>query len=413
MKQLKYIKLFEAFESIKLTKTLGYIDTKSRVDFINYLKRLCKNSDFPISSLSDDMFQYLPYSKALKVNVKKEQKACTATSMSEFDRSYAIEGEKCEGGRIKRMWGSRQRVVECPHCGGTGIEPEKDDIKIMKFWFSKDGKLINTTGCDGSVKSVDTSHKGLIQGDVITSTERGYTNKLSRIPDLTKVSFRKSSRSESIPGIFYAYDSDNFFIIQDSYDGGTPPGSDWRRYGRFSWNISGGDFYTITIMSKIDKEEEDEEGVTNPLLYNYPIIWNWRGINLEKWKNVETEIKDAHFALVLNLDKIKHGDYKTVTRIQDERTELKSGSKLDPKQSDESIRKENINRYLKKIAEKADLAADITNVKSVTNRIISGPLALFVVTKHGTNFEGILSRIINRYVDLMRCKEDDLSLIHI
>jgi hypothetical protein len=42
MKKLKYIKLFEAFESIKLTKTLGYIDTKSRNKFIDYLKRLCK-----------------------------------------------------------------------------------------------------------------------------------------------------------------------------------------------------------------------------------------------------------------------------------------------------------------------------------------------------------------------------------
>ena len=109
MKQLKYLQLFEAFESVKLSKTLGYINKKSRDKFIEYLKNLCSRSDFPISQLNDEMFQYLPYNRALKVNVKKEEAPCKATSKSEFGMS-GVDGEKCESGKIRRMWGQIGRA---------------------------------------------------------------------------------------------------------------------------------------------------------------------------------------------------------------------------------------------------------------------------------------------------------------
>jgi hypothetical protein len=63
MRELKYLKLFEAFESIKLTKTLGYVDSKSREELIDKLKIICSSIDFPISQLTDDYFKYLPLRK--------------------------------------------------------------------------------------------------------------------------------------------------------------------------------------------------------------------------------------------------------------------------------------------------------------------------------------------------------------
>lgn len=72
MRQLKYIKLFEAFESIKLTKILGYINQESKRGFIQKLESISRQYDFPMSNFSDDMFQYLPFKKAL--NVKLEEK---------------------------------------------------------------------------------------------------------------------------------------------------------------------------------------------------------------------------------------------------------------------------------------------------------------------------------------------------
>ena len=46
MKELKYIKLFEAFESEKLSKTLGYIDSKSRKELLDRVKRICDDIDY-------------------------------------------------------------------------------------------------------------------------------------------------------------------------------------------------------------------------------------------------------------------------------------------------------------------------------------------------------------------------------
>ncbi len=395
MKQLKYIKLFEAFESIKLTKTLGYIDTRSREKFIDYLKRLCKKSEFPISQLSDEMFQYLPYSKALKVNVDKEDKPCTATSKSEFTQ-HAIEGEKCEGGKIKRMWGGRQRIVDCPHCGGSGIEPIKEDIKLVKFWFSKDGSLINTTGCDGSVKNSPIISGSFESGEVISSQTRVGMEKLQSIPHLTKVALKTGRRESQVQAILYK-ERREIFCIQDRYEGGTPSGSDWRKYGRFSWNVSGGDFDTITILNKIDNDEKDKKEI-DPLNYNYALSFGWGGVGLDKWQDVENLIKDAHFALVFDWSKVKSGDFKKVSTIKSEREELKSGSKLTV--SDEDVKKANIDRYMNKIAERSDLIKDISNVRSVVNRILGGPNSLYILVGH-SNYENRFSRLISRYFEVL------------
>lgn len=399
MKQLKYLKLFEAFESVKLTKTLGYIDNKSKERFIDYLKRLCKKYDFPLSQLSDEMFQYLPYSKALKVNVDKEDKPCQATSKSVFSRSYAIEGEKCEGGKIKRMWGGRQRTVDCPHCGGSGIEPVKDDIKLVKFWFSKDGNLINTTGCDGSVKDSPKMSGSFESGEVISSHSTSR-QKLQLVPHLTKVALKTGRRESVVQAILYKQRSE-IFCIQDRYEGGTPSGNDWRKYGRFSWNVSGGDFDTITILNKIDTDEKEEKEI-NPLNYNYALNFSWGGISLDKWQDVENLIKDAHFSLVFDWGKVKAGGFKKVPEIRSEREELKSGSRLTVK--DEDIRKANIDRYMRKIAEKSDLVKDIANVKSVVSRILGAQNSIYLIVGH-SSYERKFSSLIVRYLEVLNYKE--------
>ena len=66
MKELKHIKLFEAFESQKLSKTLKFINKASKDNFLNQIKKIAAKIDYPISELSDDLFEYLPFMSALK-----------------------------------------------------------------------------------------------------------------------------------------------------------------------------------------------------------------------------------------------------------------------------------------------------------------------------------------------------------
>ena len=125
-------------------------------------------------------------------------------------------------------------------------------------------------------------------------------------------------------------------------------------------------FWTISVLEP-SKEEDKKEEEVNPLLYNYTLSFGWRDISLDKHTNVENSIKDAHFALVLDYDKVKNGDFKKVSQINSEREVIKSGSKLTV--TDEMVRKENIQRYMNKIAERSDLISDISNVKAVASRI--------------------------------------------
>lgn len=99
-KNLVYIKLFEAFESEKLSKTLKFIDKDSKSKFLSILKSIANSMDLPYSKYSDDYFQYLPFNKALQLNQRLEDEPCEGTSMEQFGNQYGIEGDKCDGGIV-------------------------------------------------------------------------------------------------------------------------------------------------------------------------------------------------------------------------------------------------------------------------------------------------------------------------
>ena len=152
MKNLKYIQIFEAFESKILSKTLGYIESNDRSTFMDRLKRLCRSIDFPLSKMSDEYFEYLPFKSALARAAMTGDEPCEATSKSEFP-DYAVAGEKCTNGKIKRTWGARTRDVVCPVCGGSGVKPKKSEVKLVKFWFTAEGKYVANTLVDGMIRT--------------------------------------------------------------------------------------------------------------------------------------------------------------------------------------------------------------------------------------------------------------------
>lgn len=85
---MKFIKLFEAFESTLLSKTLNYVSGESKEKFLNAVGAICNKYDFPDSKLNDSFFQYLPYSKALNYRLEKGKKGnqvdCKAKSLEVF-----------------------------------------------------------------------------------------------------------------------------------------------------------------------------------------------------------------------------------------------------------------------------------------------------------------------------------------
>ena len=310
MNKLQHIKLFEAFESVKLSKTLGYIkDAKDRSTFLDRIKRLCNSIDFPYSKLSDEFFEYLPFKKALYKSDNITDDPCEATSKSEFP-GYAVEGEKCTNGKIKRFWGSGTRNVVCPVCNGTGVKPKKGEIKLIKFWFTSDGRFVANTGVDGVIRQ-----KG----------RRNYEDKL----------------------------------------------------------------------------------VANPYEWNVGLDWSWSGLHVYQHRDVESEIKDAHFAIILDFGKLRKSGFMTKSDIISQRTNIKSGSKLDPSQSDKEIKKRNIERYMSELAKRLDISSDITNCNKLISKTLGYKMALYTLAP--TSIVSEYNNIIDYYLKIMSVSESNKS----
>ena len=402
MKELKYLQLFEAFESVKLSKTLGFIKKDDRTNFISQLKNIASKIDFPISKYSDDYFQYLPFKKALDLNMTIEDTPCDATSIQSFD-GYGIEGETCQGGRVKRKWGSNVRNVVCPVCNGTGVKPKKyNELKWIKFWFDKDGKSIAVTGTDGKIRGQISS---VVKSNVPNLSH--ITNNSQELSNYTEVgSIRSSSDFANYPTGTFIYanidnktlisrlfiDSRNVFLIQDRADGSRPDNSDdWMRYGRYSWNVSSGDYRGTpkVLIPKDYKQEDTVDETVDPYTWNAPL--SVRSFSLENSSDVKSKLSDAHFALVLDFLELKKSGFKTKTEISSERDERKEGSlKL---KSDEDIRKENLNRYMEELAKKINITSDLSNMNNLVFRFFGlGKFGYYTLRgRHFGDFDSLLS----------------------
>ena len=403
MRELKYLKLFEAFESIKLTKTLGYVDSKSKEELIEKLKIICSSIDFPISQLTDDYFEYLSFNKALNLQYTPEDKPCKATSKDLFGGS-GVEGEVCQGGKIKRMWGSRQRVVDCSNCSGTGIQPEKSEVQILKFWFTKEGEMVAITAVDNTSKPEIRSKASKFSKNLSSYNLVGEEYSRRSNVSLNHGDFVYAQLAHTTPIICFVWkEGRRLYLIQDEHDGDAPSG-DFKNIAKYSWNITDGDF--ITLQKAEPKQTQDDEDVADeidPYSFNKSITFGYRGVQMSRYnsaRDVERTISKAHFALVFDISKLKSTDFKSKKEIASEREKIKSGSKLTIK--DEDIRKANIQRYMNEIAKKSDIISDISNLKKVVKRILTGN-SLYLIL-YNSRFTNNLFSLIDKY--LRALKED-------
>jgi hypothetical protein len=400
---MKYINLFEAFESEKLSKTLKYIESGDKQTVLTILRRLCEKIDFPFSQLSDDYIEYSSFRKALWKNDMIGDQPCEATSEREFPGSEVV-GEKCTNGKIKRLWGGRPREVACPLCGGTGVKQKKQELKLLKFWFNKDGKFITTTAVDGIVrnnmKSVKTLSRNLSDFDILP--KRLTLREIKNLPTGQSVFIDlRNDRS----GVGYTLHANRrTYVIQDFYQGREPywtSRSNWEKYGQFSHEINAASDYATVKMINL---KDDPENVD-------PYTWNV-GLEQSRWDfgridtkiNIEDSIKDAHFALVLDFGKIKLSGFDTKTQISTDRKEMRQGSLALEK--DDDIRKANIKRYMTELAKSVDIISDISNVNRLVKRYLGGRNALFFMM-NASRFGNALSEIIDYYYKIMSSNESE------
>ena len=145
---MKYIQIFEAFESSRLSGILKYInDPNSKKNFLELLKDLSNKLDFPLSEFQDSDFQYMNWTKALELKHPNPS------------------------GKVAGIGGFVSNLVNYDFTKTP--PPDPDANKWAKFWFDSDGKFIAFTITDDG-KTEYISQMGSTDIMILTGDESDF-----------------------------------------------------------------------------------------------------------------------------------------------------------------------------------------------------------------------------------------------
>ena len=374
MKQeLRYIKLFEAFESNKLSKTIGFINKKSKEKFLNDLKMIADTIDFPISEFNDKYFQYLPFKAALILNQNVEDVPCSATSEESYP-GYGVSGETCQHGMIARKWGKGSRQAKCTICGGTGVKKrDSNPVKWVKFWFDKDGNYISVTGVDGQIRGGGGSGESIIDGVKFVSKKVENVRELRELPTGTILRIMINN-IWTIGTVFRS--GTNMYVIQSRHSGNDPGVTEWQKYGRYSWAIhSSSDYSGVPEILKPEGSDISDDGV-NPYNWNGPLKLGYSKLAIGNG-DVEGVISGAHFAIVLDFLELSKSEFSKKVDTTSKRGDLKSGAF---KKADD-VKMENIQRYIDELSKKVEISDDLKNFSMMLYRFLGLSYCGFYILK--------------------------------
>jgi hypothetical protein len=383
---MKYILLFEAFKSEILSGVLKHLSNESREGFKKELKRLSETIDFPMSEFSDDMFQYVPniVDKAKKIGTEADRKDDTI-----FKFWFDINGNFINKSLVRESTGHSKdgyKVVR----EISSLEQFKEDIKSGeiktgdKFWINLESGFVLATIlveklylANGELKSTNIF---MIQdsNDGNPPDSPGYVASYSN----TSI---ESEETESDGTVTFNFTNGVTF---DTYP-------DWKSWGKYSWMLAYSDDFR-GVAEKLEKDDDVEVDLKKNLIYtNKNLIYtNDYGLEIVGI-GFDDVIKNAHFAIVLDLDKLKSTDYKKRGETRKERSELKSG--VITKDIYDQIKSLNVNRYLDKLSQSITVDADLQNLDTIFWKLFNKKLLLNDVLfklDPVTEFERTFSRII-------------------
>lgn len=365
---MRYLKLFEAFESIGISKTLKFIEEKTdksnKVEFLNELKDLIVDVyKFPIDKLTDDDIIYLSAIKAKKISTNGEE--------------------------ISNPYG----------------------VYAVKFWFSIKEGYLGKTGV-GNVKDTDAD----LNEDEINKIKEDFDIKTGT---LTPIKINKLKNGDIVFGYFSDSESLRYFskaiifrengqvyAIQNVNDGGTPESRDWRNYGRYSWNL-GSDDNESSDHSKLHLWEDNSEKLSIITKDNLELEYLINGNGyLSSYTSEISEKSD--FALVIYLDPLIK--YESVEDVRDWRKEQKKGAAA--LMSDEEFRKININRYISNFIVKLGLTQnvnteEIKDLQKIVLKSLCGKWSLITIYKNVPEYESYLNSITIRIKRLIESNDND------
>lgn len=381
---MKYIKLYEAFESSTISSIIRFLKSKFYGNkyklFIDSLKSMLLNVyDIQLSKIKDDNIGYLRSSKAMSI-------------------------KKPDGYEISNKFG----------------------IYCLKFFFTiEDGYIGVIASGNKRERYVDDNLNFEIDDEIYhyIVNELGIKTGIMKLPDFDKMkdgdeyiglfdSYYSRNKSRIALSKLFIDDGDRLLFIQNVAHGGNPRGP-YEDYGRCSWsigrigNISRDDTYNFLYKYENNDDPLKVEGYNyhpevkeNIFDYNFPI--SPYGGKQESWSKSSSDYKDnlenSDFAIVFYLDDILKDDVSVSDIKKNRKDKIDGALSLE---MDVDIRRSNIDRYINKSLKKYGIGVDGVRLKDLQrffNSILCGDYSMYVL------YEGIpieISRLLYNINTLM------------
>lgn len=399
---MKYLKLYEGFESDRISAILSFLNKKIKSDnptreFLKVLKKLADKFDFPLSTLSDKEIQYLPVNKALGAG--KDEEAMNPSGI------YSI-----------KYWFSLEKGYLCNTATGN---------KTMDYnkYNSYNGDMMsNGEGLDQSHLAYLTREYKI--GGVITPARLEDLRTGDKVVMVCGEDFNGDPSYLTFGEIYADNRRDDatimlqapqYYFYQNDHDGLDPETTRNNIQIPDRYNIYDNAAYQYAwSLGSPENESDDHCMIHKVILDENPLrfrdkteesVWDFNlpidgGGGLVEWSSRKTGTfnkvsKDANFAIVLFLDDIIIKNVEdTTSDIIKRRKSVKKGALALTKPED--IRKENVERYLTTLFTKLGIEKDKQEFKNLNSVVLSSIIGdYFIIALYNS------SSYIDRLVDFI------------
>jgi hypothetical protein len=393
---MKYIKLFEGFESDILSKTISFLKKKEDLSKVNLNKFISdiKNLaviDFPVSRIKDTDIEYIKKSKAVKIrntdNVLNEYGIYCIKYWFSMDGGYL--GYTGTGNKTSDYEEIKKSITSV----NDAYRPKIFNNEQLKYIYEKMGiktGVIKPVSDYGSLNTGDDIlfvfgsrfnkyRSGIVLGKAFIQ-EDGYVFALHNVEG--RNGQRPSgTRTERDLADSFGFDSswsfghirsvaDDHCLLHTYIDDGEP-----LRY--------------IVDGKEIEVDFSEPVKTENYLDFNLPCtyerLYNWTEDNIRKSSIVE----ESDFAIVLYLDNILSKIDKKSKISLDRRKNRLGASFLS---SNSSVKDENIDRYLNKIFSQHGIDTkkqELVKLEKLVNTILCGKFLIIDIFNDSYTFENI------------------------
>lgn len=406
MKHVKGYQTFEATKSKLLGTTLRNVVSKSREKILDFVKAICHQSGGkPVSELDDKYFRYERKSDRSVRLGASEPKTCPKCAGEGYTQTASVTGKKTTV--------SKKR---CGDCDATGLVYEKGNT-FYKFWLTEDGRLMDTTVSNGlyygdmaAASFWETKKVELVNAADLQSREdeKKFLDFHGIVPGETRLAlgYGRSWNKKNAIGVFWQDNNGNFHFINDKIgstktrgEGISIPGTKWKELGTHHISLDKLCYEESSEKIELNKilgaePKEDPYAFNSETRVRYGIGGRSVDNNHSAFEGDSEAAKQTDYIISFDYGKYL-ADTEGQEPIEDKQAARKKAREgATALQNDSEIRKTNLERYRKTVAD-LNLKEGLGRLINKTPHLMGGANFLLFSMKDSFrySFETLISSV--------------------